>query len=232
MYALSYVMKTGTCYSQFQPRSDSGYVDVFVEFADGQELFVNRINTGKGGSHPSYGSQCNNTYQLVMSRVCLCSGYDTAVKIWLRPQKGTFSLFGLGWKSEDRESSGPAFVHSDNIMGDPSSLNDERIKDNVTNLDPSNCLSFCNALQPSLYLQTLANEVRTGLVAQSVQAALTAHNLPETPVPDAKRARVDEDSPLEQLMAMRYERLAPMLLGAVKELTNRITQLESQLTQR
>ena len=115
-------------------------------------------------------------------------------------------------------------------MGNPSSLSDERIKDNVSRLDPSNCLSFCNTLQPSLYLQTLANEIRTGLVAQDVQAALTAHSLPETPVLDTKRARVDEDSPVESLMAMRYERLVPMLLGAVQELTNRITQLESQVT--
>ena len=142
--------------------------------------------------------------------------------------RGTCMLMGLGFKTEDRDIA-HAFVHSDNITGNPSSLTDARVKENVTSLDPSNCLSFCNALSPALYLQTLANEVRTGLVAQDVQSALQAHNLPETPVLDTKRARVDEDSPLEQLMAMRYERLVPMLLGAVKELTNRVAQLESQL---
>ena len=41
--------------------------------------------------------------------------------------------------------------------------------------------------------------------------------------------RVDEDSPLEQLLAMRYERLVPMLLGAVKALTARLAELKSQL---
>ena len=61
-----------------------------------------------------------------------------------------------------------------------------------------------------------------------MQQALQAHNLPETPVLDTKRARVDEDSPIEQLMAMRYERLVPMLLGAVKELTKRIEDVESK----
>ena len=137
-------------------------------------------------------------------------------------------LMGLGFKTEDRDIA-HAFVHSDNITGNPSSLSDERIKDNVTSLDPSNCLSFCNTLQPSLYLQTLSNEIRTGLIAQDVQSALQAHYLPETPVLDTKRGRVDEDSPLEQLMAMRYERRAPMLLGAAKESTNRVAQLESQL---
>ena len=127
--------------------------------------------------------------------------------------RGVCTIIGLGWKTVDRDIYGSAFVHSDCITGDPSSLSDERIKDNVSSLDPSNCLNFCNTLNPALYLQTLSNEVRTGLVAQEVQAALQAHHLPETPVLDTKRARVDEDSPLEQLMAMRYERLAPCYSG-------------------
>ena len=142
--------------------------------------------------------------------------------------RGVCTILGLGWKTEDRDIYGSAFVHSDCITGNPSSLSDARIQDNVSSLDPSICLSFCNALQPSLYLQTLSNEVRTGLVAQEVQAALTAHSLPETPVLDTKMASVDGQN--EELMAMRYERLVPMLLGAVQELTNRVTQLESQLT--
>ena len=80
-----------------------------------------------------------------------------------------------------------------------------------------------------MYLQTLANEVRTGLIAQEVKSALTEHALPEDQILDTKRVNVDADSPAEELMAMRYERLVPMLLGAVKQLTTRITQLESQL---
>ena len=71
------------------------------------------------------------------------------------------------------------------------------------------------------------NEIRTGLVAQEVQAVLDAHNLPDTPVLDTKWATVDDQ--LQELMSMRYERLVPMLRGAVKELTTRVAQLESQL---
>ena len=109
----------------------------------------------------------------------------------------------------------------------PSSLSDQRVKENVSRLDPANCLSVCNSLQPSLYLQTLDNEPRTGLIAQEVQASLQAHNLPDTPVLDTKWATVDNQ--LQELMSMRYERLVPMLLGAVKELTTRDAQLESHL---
>ena len=78
-----------------------------------------------------------------------------------------------------------------------------------------------------MYLQTLANEPRTGLIAQDVLAALEAHSLPDTPVLDTKRASVDGHSPAENLLALRYERLVPMLLGAVQELTKRVQQLES-----
>ena len=192
-----------------------------MEFKDGGQLFVNRITMGRSGAISGYTS--GNTFQYPNSLVCVCSGFDTAVKIWFKPQKGLISLNGIGWKTEDRDTYDASWVHSDNIVGDPSSLSDERIKGNVSILDPSNCLSFCNALQPSLYLQTLANETRTGLIAQEVHSSLQAHNFPEAPVLDSKMANVDGDN--QELMSMRYERLVPMLLGAVKELTNRISQL-------
>ena len=37
------------------------------------------------------------------------------------------------------------------------------------------------------------------------------------------------NGPIEELMGLDYSRLTVALLGAVKELTNRITQLESQV---
>ena len=175
-------------------------------------------------NYSPYSSGGTTKYPTVI--VCVCYGYDTAVKIWFKPQKGVASTYGIGWKTEDRDIYHASWVHSDNITGNPSSLSDERIKDNVSSLDPSNCLSFCNMLQPSLYLQTMSNEVRTGLIAQEVQATLAAHSLPLTPVLDTKMASVDQESPAEELMSMRYERLVPMLLGAVKALTQRMEELE------
>ena len=80
-----------------------------------------------------------------------------------------------------------------------------------------------------MYLRTdLNDEIRTGLVAQEVQSALTAHSFLEKPVLGAKMASVDGESPAEELLSLSYERLVPMLLGAVKALTQRIEQLESK----
>ena len=136
-------------------------------------------------------------------------------------------MLGMGWRSEETNTHVEAFCHSDNVIGNPPSLSHERIKENVSRLDPSICLDVCNPLEPSLYLQTLDNEPRTGLIAQEVQATLQAHNLPDTPVLDTKWASVDGER--LELMSMRYERIVPMLLGAVKALTARVAELESRV---
>ena len=160
------------------------------------------------------------------SLVCVCTWFATAVKIWFKPQKGLISLNGLGWKTEDRDIYDASWVHPDNVIGNPSSLSDERIKDNVSIVDPSNCLNFCNSINPSMHLQTLANEVRTGLIAQEVQSALTSHSLPADQILDTKMTSVEGQA--EELLALRYERLVPHLLAAVKALTQRIEELESK----
>ena len=94
-------------------------------------------------------------------------------------------------------------------------------------IEPSSCLSFCHSVTPSLHLQTLSNEVRSGLIAQEVAEACQAHSLPEEPILDKEWAEVEGTNDL--LLALRYERLVPMLLGAVKELTARVVELGSKL---
>ena len=223
---LEYVKKAKSCYVMFEARPAGGYVDAYAQMADGSEFWTCRFTTGQVGNPDTYA--VTGGLQSAASIVCVCSGYDSATSIRLKVRAGLCVICGLGWRSEETTAYSGSFFHSDNVIGNPSSLNDERIKDNVSSLDPSNCLSFCNMLQPSLYLQTLSNEVRTGLIAQEVQATLAAHSLPLTPVLDTKMASIDQESPAEELMSMRYERLVPMLLGAVKALTQRIEELESK----
>ena len=58
------------------------------------------------------------------------------------------------------------------------------------------------------------------MLVQEVQTALQNHNLPGTPASDTKWATVDYQP--QELMSVRYERIAPRLLGAVKGPTRRI----------
>ena len=137
-------------------------------------------SNGRGQPHPPgiYGGGVN---QVPLLTVCVTSGFPDATHIQFRGVKGTIFIYGLGFSDQQRDTVANTGVHSDCIVGNPSSLSDERIKDSQVATEPSNCLSFCNSLTPSLYLQTLSNEVRTGLIAQEVAAACQTHSLPEEP---------------------------------------------------
>ena len=86
-----------------------------------------------------------------------------------------------------------------------------------------------------MYLRTDTDEIRSGLIAQSVKASLEQHSMPTNPVIGSKIASIDPGdletppSAPEELMALSYDRLVPMLLGAVKELTSQVEDLKSRL---
>ena len=81
----------------------------------------------------------------------------------------------------------------------------------------------------------LLDAIRTGLVAQSLEATLASYAMPILPVIGSKLASVDPGTfeepgtTPEQLKTLAYDRLVPFLLGAVQRLTDRVQQLESQL---
>ena len=79
-----------------------------------------------------------------------------------------------------------------------------------------------------MYARTdLEPQPRVGLIAQDVESALANHSLPISPFINKLYQSIEENGEIEELMGLDYSRLTVALLGAVKELTNRITQLES-----
>ena len=79
-----------------------------------------------------------------------------------------------------------------------------------------------------MYARTdLEPQPRVGLRAQDVEAALATHSLPKTPFINKLYQSIEKDGEIEELFGLDYARLSVCLLGAVKELTNRITLLES-----
>ena len=124
-------------------------------------------------------------------------------------------------------------MHSDNIVGNPGSLSDERIKSGVSELNPATCLDLCNTLAPCAYLRTDNDEIRTGLIAQEVEAALSQYSMPILPVVGSRWASVDPGtfeepgSEPEDLKTLSYDRLVPFLLAGLKALTERVAQLEN-----
>ena len=109
-------------------------MDIWVELADGTKFWTCRVCTARDTqtNYIVYGGGV----QCFAAVVCVCSGYETATKLWFYPQKNVNFICGLGWTDEETSTCSGAFVHSDDVVGNPSSLSDERIKDHVTNLDP------------------------------------------------------------------------------------------------
>ena len=66
----------------------------------------------------------------------------------------------------------------------------------------------------------MARRIRNEIIAQEVAEAFQTQNLAEEPTSGNKWAEVNGTN--EQLLALRYERLALMLLAAVKQLTAKI----------
>lgn len=95
------------------------------------------------------------------------------------------------------------------------SLSDKRLKDNITILD--NCLSSILEINPVRFTwnkkqSTYAGE-DIGLIAQEVQEI----------IPEIVQQRENET------LAIRYEKLVPVLVGAIQEQQNKIEALEKQI---
>ena len=116
------------------------------------------------------------------------------------------------------------------FSGSSTSLSDQRLKTNVNTIDSGLLLDFCNSLSPNMYSRIdLTPQPRLGLIAQDVEATLETHALPKSPFINKLYQALEDDGEIEELLGLDYSRLSVCLLGAVKELTNSITQLESQL---
>ena len=114
------------------------------------------------------------------------------------------------------------------VNGTITQSSDKRLKTDVSPVDPALLLDFCNDLIPSMYSRTdIEPKPRLGLIAQDVEQCLADHSLPQSPF--INKFDRDVDCEMQELLGLDYARLSVCLLGAVKELTNRITQLEPQL---
>ena len=142
-------------------------------------------------------------------------------------RKGELYIRGVDFRDNVGESHPPGQIHSDCIYsGSNTSISTERIKDNITPLDSGLLLDFCNALFPSMYSRVdMGPDPRLGLIAERVQEQIAEHSLPTNII--GTRFEAIGNGPIEELMGLDYSRLTVALLGAVRELTNRITQLES-----
>ena len=134
---------------------------------------------------------------------------------------------GLGFtKEEVRPIAGMSQVHSDNVIGDPASLSDTRLKDNQEPVSLSTLVDIFDAVETKQYDlrggidmdgQQLPSERRVGFIADEVKAAIPTE---WTNVVGSKHSGDQE------YLTLDYSRLVTVLWGVVKQLSARVAVLE------
>jgi len=135
---------------------------------------------------------------------------------------------GLGFTKEiDRPVATNSLVHSDNIVGDPSSLSDPRLKRNQNIVPATDLTSIFNAIEAKEYDLLrgadvdgveLPSERRVGFIADDVQAAIDGTGWSNIVSSKMKNG--------EDYVTLDYSRLVCVLWGVVKGQQARLTALE------
>ena len=136
---------------------------------------------------------------------------------------------GLGFTKEvDKAVAATSLVHSDNIVGDPQSLSDTRLKRNQTIVPLTDLTSIFNAIETKEYDLVkgtdvdgteLPTERRVGFIADDVQAAIDGTEWSNIVSSKMKNG--------EDYLTLDYSRLVCVLWGAVKGLSARVSILEA-----
>jgi hypothetical protein len=136
---------------------------------------------------------------------------------------------GLGFTKEiDRPVATNSLVHSDNIVGDPSSLSDARLKHNQAIVPVTDLTSIFNAIETKEYDLVkgtdvdgteLPTERRVGFIADDVQAAIDGSGWSNIV---SSKMKNNED-----YLTLDYSRLVCVLWGVVKGLSARVSTLEA-----
>ena len=114
---------------------------------------------------------------------------------------------------------------SQTIKGDPSSLSDLRLKQNLLEVTPEQCLNTLRQIKPQTYDRIDTGERRLGLVADQCEAAFETAGVEVENVIGQRHWQVDGERDVYK--TLQYERLVPLLIGAVNTLSARVQDLES-----
>ena len=141
-------------------------------------------------------------------------------RIRFQGRKGAFTIMSVAYQDHVLAQP-PAFVHSDNIIGNPASLSDKRLKEEIDPVSGTQALDVLSQIQGCTYERTDLQERRLGLIADEVESAVD--QLAVDNVVSSKWHNGDNYKTLD------YSRLVSLLIPAVNTLAKRVEDLESKL---
>ena len=112
-------------------------------------------------------------------------------------------------------------MHSENIIGDPASLSDARLKTEVTPVSGDQALSVLGQIQGCTYEREDLGQRRLGLIADEVEEAID-----QLAIDNVLGSRWHEG---EEYKALDYSRLTALLIPAVNKLSQQVRELQSKV---
>ena len=110
-------------------------------------------------------------------------------------------------------------MHSDNIIGDPASLSDARLKSEVTSVSGEQALSVLSQIQGCTYQREGIEERRLGLIADEVELAID-----QLAIDNVISSKWHNN---EQYKTLDYSRLVSLLIPTVNKLAQEVKDLKS-----
>jgi len=130
----------------------------------------------------------------------------------------------LGWLGENVTQPPSAMCHGDNVYTSVSSSSDIRLKSDFSPVSGSQALRVLSGISCQTY--NAFEERRLGLVAQQVQESI--EELAIDNVVGIKSLSPSQGEPAQDFLTLQYERLVPLLIARVNDLSQRIKYLESK----
>ena len=194
-------------------------MDVYLQHANGQNLWANRLNIYGPGEVITDASG-NTLYSGRRVMVAAGNMEGSWSRIRFQGRKGAFNLIVVGFQDHVLAQN-PNSMHSDNVIGDPASLSDARLKNEVTSVSGTQALSVLSQIRGCTYERPDLQERRLGLIADDVEDAID--QLAIDNVVGSKWHDSDEYKTLD------YSRLVALLIPAVNTLSERVKDLETKI---
>ena len=206
--------------------SNGGYIDVHgLEANTGQYMWLSRLDTYQNGGvefthntpqNPGSYHHAGTIFQVLATN--LQPGYS---RIRLTLRKGLVFVNFMAWL-DNRVMQPPAgYVHSDNIHGDPSSLSDRRLKEELDFVSGTQSLDVLSQIQGCTYERPDLQQRRLGLIADEVEEAID-----QLAIDNVLGSKWHNG---EEYKSLDYSRLVALLIPAVNHLSQQVKDLQSKV---
>ena len=194
-------------------------MDVYLGHANGQNLWANRLNIhGPGEVMADDNGAALYSGRHVMVAAGNMEGSWSRIRF--QGRKGAFNIIAVAFQDHILTQT-PSFTHSDNVIGDPNSLSDARLKEEVTSVSGAQALSVLSSIQGCTYERPDLQQRRFGLIADEVEEAID-----QLAIDNAVGSKWHEG---DNYKTLDYSRLVPLLVSGMNMLSARVKDLETKI---